>query len=50
MKKQNSKKDSDLPLNHYITVNFRCYLNLVFDTTGPVAKEKKFPHIFLSFN
>ena len=32
MKKQKSKKDSDLPLNHYITVNFRCYLNLVFTT------------------
>ena len=29
MKKQNSKKDSDLLLNHYITVNFKCYFNLV---------------------
>ena len=29
MEKQNSKKDSDLPLNHYITVNFRSYFNLV---------------------
>ena len=32
MKKQNSKKDSDLPLNHYITVNFRCYFKLVSTT------------------
>ena len=32
MKKQNSKKDSDLLLNHYITVNFKCYFNLVSTT------------------
>ena len=27
MEKQNSKKDTDLPINHYITVNFRCSFN-----------------------
>ena len=32
MEKQDSKKDSDLPLNHYITVNFSYYFNLVFTT------------------
>ena len=32
MKKQNLKKDSDLPLNNDITVNFRCYFNLVSTT------------------
>ena len=32
LKKQNSKKDSELPLNHYSTVYFRCYFNLVFTT------------------
>ena len=34
MKKQNSKKYSDLPLNHYIAVNFRCYFNLVSTIRG----------------
>ena len=29
MKKQNLKKDSNLPLNHDITVNFRSCFNLV---------------------
>ena len=32
MKKQISKKDSHLLLNHYITVNFKCYFNLVSTT------------------
>ena len=32
MKKQNSKKDSHLLLNHYITVNSKCYFNLVSTT------------------
>ena len=32
MKKQNLKKDSDLPLNNDITVNFRCYFNFVSTT------------------
>ena len=32
MKKQNSKKDSDLPLNLYVTANFRCYFDLVSTT------------------
>ena len=34
MKKQNLKEDSDLPLNHYITVNFKCYFNLISTTHG----------------
>ena len=32
MKKQNLKKDSNLLLNNDITVNFRCYFNLVSTT------------------
>ena len=34
MKKQNLKKDSHLPLNNDIAVNFRCYFNLVSTTHG----------------
>ena len=26
------KKDADLPLNHYIIVNFRCFFNFVYTT------------------
>ena len=32
MKKQNFNKHSDLPLNHYITVDFRRYFNMVSTT------------------
>ena len=29
MKKQNSKEDSDLTLNHYTAANFKCYFYLL---------------------
>ena len=32
MKKQNFNKHSDLPLNHYITVDFRRYFNMASTT------------------
>ena len=52
MKKQYLKKHSDLPLNHYITVNSRCYFNLVSTTheLGPVCCAQMKAHILEPVN
>ena len=52
MKKQYFKKHLDLPLNHYITVNFRCYFNLDSTTheAGPLCCAQMKAHILESVN
>ena len=52
MKKQYFKKHLDLPLNHYITVNFRCYFNLDSTTheAGPLCYAQMKAHILEPVN